>query len=113
MSLADREPQGEKGRRVSEHIVPPKVYIGVFSALMIFTLITVLAAMADLNHIFSGFNVLVALAIATFKASLVVLYFMHLRYSPKRTQLVIIASVFWLAVMLFMTMSDYASRPWS
>lgn len=98
---------------MSEHIVPPKVYLTVFTALMVGTLVTVLAAMADLNHIFSGLNVLVALGIATLKASLVILYFMHLRYSPRRTQLVIVASVFWLALMLFMTWSDYASRPWS
>ena len=98
---------------MSEHIVSRKVYFAVFSALMICTLLTVLAAEADLNHIYSGLNVMVALAIASFKASLVVLYFMHLRYSPKRTQLVIIASLFWLGIMLFMTMSDYASRPWS
>lgn len=98
---------------MSEHIVSPKVYLGVFSALMICTFLTVVAAKADLNQYFSGLNVIVALTIASLKASLVVLYFMHLRYSPKRTQLVIAASVFWLAIMLFMTMSDYLSRPWS
>ena len=98
---------------MSEHIVSPKAYLGVFSALMICTFLTVVAAKADLNQYFSGLNVIVALTIASLKASLVVLYFMHLRYSPKRTQLVIAASVFWLAIMLFMTMSDYLSRPWS
>lgn len=98
---------------MSEHIVSPKLYLGVFSALMICTFLTVVAAKADLNQYFSGLNVIVALTIASLKASLVVLYFMHLRYSPKRTQLVIAASVFWLAIMLFMTMSDYLSRPWS
>jgi cytochrome c oxidase subunit IV len=55
-------------------------------------------------------NIVIALAIATLKATLVVLYFMHARYSPKRTQLVIISAVFWLAIMLALTMSDYASR---
>jgi cytochrome c oxidase subunit 4 len=98
---------------VSEHIVSPKVYLAVFSALMICTFLTVVAAKADLNQYFSGLNVIVALTIASLKAALVVLYFMHLRYSPKRTQLVIAASVFWLAIMLLMTMSDYLSRPWS
>lgn len=94
------------------HVVSPKIYAVIFGALMVCTLITVKAAEVDLNHYFSGLNILVALTIACFKASLVVLYFMHARYSPKRTQLVIISSVFWLAVMLFMTMSDYISRPW-
>ena len=98
---------------MSEHIVSPKVYLAVFSALMICTFLTVVAAKADLNQYFSGLNVIVALTIASLKAALVVLYFMHLRYSPKRTQLVIAASVFWLAIMLLLTLSDYLSRPWS
>ena len=103
-----------KGARVSEHpIVSPKIYFLIFSVLMICTVITVYAAELDLNHYFPGLNIIVALTIAVFKASLVVLFFMHAKYSPKRTQLVIIASIFWLAVMLFMTMSDYLTRPWS
>ena len=77
---------------------------------MICTVLTVTAAEVDLNAYFRGLNVIVALTIAVFKASLVVLFFMHAKYSAKRTQLVIIASVFWLAIMLFMTMSDYVTR---
>jgi cytochrome c oxidase subunit 4 len=104
----------EKGERVSEHhIVSPKVYFTIFGILMICTVLTVVAAEVDLNRYFSGLNIIVALTIAVFKASLVVLFFMHGKYSPKRTQLEIIASVFWLAIMLFMTMSDYVSRSWS
>jgi len=95
------------------HIVSPKIYFAIFAALMICTLLTVYAATVDLNHIFSGMNIVVALTIATFKAALVVLFFMHGKYSSKRTQMVIICSIFWLAVMLFMTMSDYLSRSWS
>jgi cytochrome c oxidase subunit 4 len=99
---------------VSEHhIVSPKIYIAIFVALMVCTLLTVYAATVDLNQYFSGLNIIVALAIATLKASLVVLFFMHGKYSPKRTQLVIVCSVFWLAIMLFMTMSDYITRLWS
>jgi cytochrome c oxidase subunit IV len=94
------------------HIVSPKVYFTIFGLLMLCTFLTVKAAEFDLNQYFSGLNIIVALVIATFKASLVVLFFMHGKYSPKRTQLVIICSVFWLAVMLFMTMSDYISRSW-
>jgi cytochrome c oxidase subunit 4 len=107
-------PAVERGKLVSEHhIVSPKLYLGIFAALMVCTFLTVAAAKVDLNHYFSGLNIVVALVIATFKASLVVLFFMHGKYSPKRTQLVIICSVFWLAIMLFMTMSDYLSRAWS
>ena len=95
------------------HIVSPKIYVTIFAVLMICTVLTVVAAEVDLNQYFGGLNVIVALTIAVFKASLVVLFFMHGKYSPKRTQMVIIASVFWLAVMLFMTMSDYVTRLWS
>jgi cytochrome c oxidase subunit IV len=93
---------------VSEHIVSPKIYVIIFACLMLCTGITVWAAFQN----FGPFNIVIALGIATFKAALVVLFFMHARYSPKRTQLVIVASVFWLAIMLFMTMSDYISRSW-
>jgi cytochrome c oxidase subunit 4 len=104
----------KKGQRVSEHhIVSPKIYFTIFGILMICTLLTVAAAEIDLNRYFTGLNIIIALTIAVFKASLVVLFFMHGKYSPKRTQLVIIASVFWLAIMLFMTMSDYITRQWS
>jgi cytochrome c oxidase subunit IV len=91
---------------VSEHIVSPKVYVGIFFSLMILTAATVAAAYVNLGQ----FNIVVALAIATLKATLVVLYFMHARYSPKRTQLVIICAVFWLAIMLALTLSDYSTR---
>ena len=95
------------------HIVSPKIYFAIFGVLMICTILTVMAAEIDLNQYFRGLNIIVALTIAVIKASLVVLFFMHAKYSPKRTQMVIIASIFWLAVMLFMTMSDYVTRLWS
>jgi cytochrome c oxidase subunit 4 len=91
---------------VSEHIVSPKVYLAIFAALMIGTALTVWAAFQN----FGKFNIVIALAIATIKATLVVLYFMHARYSPKRTQLVIVCSVFWLAIMLALTLTDYDTR---
>ncbi len=97
---------------MSEHIVPRTTYVIVGSTLLLFTLITYEAAKLDLNHIFPGLNVIVALSIATFKATLVVLYFMHARYSPQRTQLVIISGVFWLALLLSLTLSDYLTRSW-
>jgi cytochrome c oxidase subunit 4 len=73
---------------------------------MVLTAATVGAAYVNLGAL----NIVVALAIATVKATLVVLYFMHARYSPKRTQLVIISAVFWLAIMLALTLSDYSTR---
>jgi len=91
---------------VSEHIVSPKIYFAIFAALMIGTTLTVWAAFQN----FGKFNIVIALVIATIKATLVVLYFMHARYSPKRTQLVIVCSVFWLAIMLALTLADYDTR---
>ena len=90
----------------SEHIVSPGLYLGIILTLMALTIITVLAATLDLGK----FNIVVALAIATAKATLVVLFFMHAKYTPRRTQLVIIAGIFWLIILLFMTLSDYESR---
>jgi cytochrome c oxidase subunit IV len=91
---------------VSEHIVSPKIYLLIFASLMLGTGLTVWAAFQN----FGKFNIVIALGIATIKATLVVLYFMHARYSPKRTQLVIVCSVFWLAIMLALTLSDYDTR---
>ena len=90
----------------TEHIVPPGVYAAIITTLLVLTGITVYAAFVDLGR----FNIVVALLIATIKATLVVLFFMHAKYVPKRTKLVIISGVFWLALLLFMTLSDYASR---
>jgi cytochrome c oxidase subunit IV len=90
----------------TEHIVPPKTYLAIIVTLLILTALTVAAAYVNLGR----FNIVVALAIATIKATFVVLFFMHAKYSPKRTQLVIMAGIFWLIILLFMTLSDYASR---
>jgi cytochrome c oxidase subunit 4 len=90
----------------AEHIVPPTTYVVIIVILLCLTAATVGAAYINLGK----YNIVVALGIATLKASLVVLFFMHAKYSPQRTKLVIIAGIFWLAILLFMTMSDYASR---
>ncbi len=90
----------------SEHIVSPGMYATIITTLLILTGITVGAAYVNLGQ----FNIVVALLIATIKATLVVLIFMHAKYAPERTKLVIIAGIFWLALLLFMTLSDYASR---
>jgi len=89
-----------------EHIVPPGVYATIITSLLILTLLTVYAAYVDMGR----YNIVVALGIATLKATLVVLFFMHAKYVPRRTKLVIMAGIFWLALLLFMTLSDYVSR---
>jgi cytochrome c oxidase subunit 4 len=94
---------------MSEHIVYPRVYITIFCVLMAGTGLTVLAAFQD----FPGpLNAVVALTIAVVKATLVVLYFMHVRYSSRLIWLVIAAALFWLAIMFALTISDYSTRSW-
>src|SRR6266480_1977206 len=94
---------------MSEHIVYPRVYMTIFLALMLGTGLTVLAAFRD----FPGpLNVVVALTIAVVKATLVILYFMHVRYSPRLIWLVVGGSLAWLGVLVIVTMTDYVSRGW-
>ena len=57
-------------------------------------------------------NAIVALTIAVVKATLVILYFMHLRYSSRLTQVVVAAGVCWLIIMIALTLSDYLTRHW-
>jgi cytochrome c oxidase subunit IV len=91
---------------VSEHIVSPKIYVLVLLALLLGTTLTVVAALQD----FGPWNIVIALAIATGKATLVILFFMHARYIRGRTQIVIIAGFFWLAILLGLTLTDYTTR---
>lgn len=94
---------------MSEHIVHPRVYITIFLALMLGTGLTVLAAFRD----FPGpLNAVVAMTIAVVKATLVILYFMHVRYSSRLIWLVISAALFWLAILFALTISDYWTRSW-
>lgn len=83
-------------------------YFAVFAALMVLTALTVWAAYQHLGV----WNTPVALAIAVAKALLVALIFMHLRSAPRLTILVIAASLLWLAILIVITVSDYATRPW-
>lgn len=90
----------------SEHVVSPKIYAAVLAALLVGTVLTVEAAKVDLKQM----NVVVALSIATIKMTLVILFFMHGKYSARRTKLVIVSGFFWLAIMLGLTLADYTSR---
>ena len=73
-----------------EHVVPKTVYLTIFGALMVLTLITV----------------------AVIKATLVVLFFMHVKYASRTTKLVVVASIVWLGFLFFITLSDYVTRGW-
>ncbi len=92
----------------SSHIAPISMYVGIWAALMVFTGITVFAASVEL-HVF---NIVVALLIATIKGSLVVLFFMHLKYSTKLTMVTVIAALFFLLIMFSLSMTDYLTRGW-
>ncbi len=92
----------------SSHVVPVRVYILVLSLLFVFTVITVLAAFVELGPL----NTPLALAIAIFKASIVVLFFMHVRYNTPLMWVFAGAGFFWLLILLALTMQDYVSRDW-
>lgn len=93
---------------MSEHITSPKVYIAIFLALMVLTALTILVAFQHLGP----FNDIVALGIAITKASLVVLYFMHVRHSSPFTKLVVISGFVWLVFLITLTLADYFTRGW-
>lgn len=88
------------------HIVPIPVYLAIFGALLVGTALTVWAAYQD----FGILNLPIALAIASVKASLVVLYFMHVKYASKLTQLASVLGFVWLAILLGMTSSGVLTR---
>jgi len=90
------------------HILPKKMYYAAFAALMVFTAITVMVAFVNLG----AFNFPIALGIAVTKATLVILFFMHVKYSSRLTKLVIASGFFFLIVLFGLTMADYASREW-
>ncbi|HBB87454.1 MAG TPA: oxidase [Blastocatellia bacterium] len=94
---------------MSEHIVSLKIYVMIFLALLVGTALTVFAGLRD----FPGqLNVIIALTIAVVKATLVVLYFMHVRYSSRLIWVVFGSALFWLAILFALTLSDYWTRSW-
>lgn len=90
------------------HVMPLKVYFAVFGALLVLTAVTVQVAYLDLGP----FNIAVALVIAVVKATLVILYFMHVRHSSRLTRLVVASGFIWLLILFALTMGDYATRAW-
>jgi len=89
-----------------EHIAPKKLYYFVFGSLLILTLLTWQIAYIDLGR----WNTVVALIIAITKASLVAAFFMHLRWSASVVRLVLFAALFWLAIMVTLTVGDFFTR---
>ncbi|HKU77720.1 MAG TPA: cytochrome C oxidase subunit IV family protein [Pyrinomonadaceae bacterium] len=94
---------------MSEHIVPVRIYVTIFLVLLVGTALTVLAAFQN----FPGrLNTIVAMAIAVTKATFVVLYFMHVRYSARLVWVIVASALFWLVIMFALTFSDYWTRGW-
>ena len=91
-----------------EHVVPISTYLGVFFALMIGTALTTWVAYIDLGR----WNTVVALTIAVIKMTLVVLFFMHVKYATGLTRVVVLAGFFWLAIMMTLFCTDELTRTW-
>ena len=93
---------------MSGHVSPKSTYYAIFGALMILTGVTVGAAFVNLGSL----NFPVAIAIAITKATLVILFFMHVKYSSRLTKLICGTAFFFLMVLFGLTLSDYLSRGW-
>lgn len=94
---------------MSEPIISSKLYLGIWITLLCLTVITAGVSFIDLGPL----NTVVALVIATFKALLVVLFFMHVKYaSEKLAKMVVVAAIFWLLLLLTLSMADYVTRLW-
>ena len=94
---------------MSEHIVPRTTYFAVFAALLVFTALTVIAATIPFGGIM---NDVVAMTIAVTKMTLVLLFFMHVRYSSRLIWVIVASMFFWLLILLTLTLTDYSSRDW-
>ena len=92
----------------NEHVTSSGLYVAIWVILMVLTGTTVFAASVDLGI----FNIVVALLIATIKGTLVVLFFMHLKYSPKLTMATVIAAMFFMFLLFSLSMTDYLTRDW-
>ena len=90
----------------AEHVVPVRIYLLIFAALIVLTAVTTFVAFVDLG----AMNVVVMLLIAFAKATLVVLYFMHVRFTSRLTQLAAASGFAWLAILIGLTLSDVLTR---
>ena len=90
------------------HIAPTRNYLVVFGTLMVLTTVTVAAAFTNLGSL----NFPIAIAIALTKATVVIMFFMHVKYSSKLTKFMVASSVFFLMCLFGLTFTDYLSRGW-
>jgi cytochrome c oxidase subunit 4 len=104
----DHGPNHEGGHEGEMHIVPPRIYLIVGAILLFLTGVTVWASFLELNV----WNPVIALFIACVKATIVVLFFMHVKYSSKLTKLTVGAGLFTFLTLIAMTLADYFTRAW-
>jgi cytochrome c oxidase subunit 4 len=104
----DHDPNEQDVHDTLNHIVPPSIYIAIGSALLVLTGVTVAVSFVDLGV----FNAVVALFIACLKATLVILFFMHVKYSSKLTKLTVFSGLFLFSVLIALTLADYTTRAW-
>lgn len=90
------------------HVVPVRTYVLIFAILMALTATTIWVAFQD----FGPLNNVIALTIAVIKMTLVILFFMHVRYATRLTWLVVVSGFIWLVLLILILMSDYFSRGW-
>ncbi len=81
----------------------------IFAILLVGTALTVIAAFIDFPY---GLNAIVAMTIAVAKATFVVLYFMHVRYSTRLVWVIVAAALFWMGILFAFTLADYFTRGW-
>jgi cytochrome c oxidase subunit 4 len=92
---------------MASRILRPGIYILVYATLLTITCVSVYVSFLDLPHVW---HVVIALIIASCKTSLVVLFFMHVLYSPRLTWIVTLTAIFWLGILIINTLADYFSR---
>ena len=107
MNEITHQPAAEHGEH-EHHVTPPIVYMVIFGCLLVFTALTVGASYLEMGV----YNPIVALAIGVIKATLVVLFFMGVKYSTKLTKLTLGAGLFTFLALIGMTLADYISRAW-
>ena len=107
--MADGHAHAEHGHGEGHgHISPKSMYYTIFGTLMVLTAVTVGVAFVNLGIL----NFPVAISIAIFKATLVILFFMHVKYSSRLTKMIVGMAFFFLAILFGLTLTDYLSRGW-
>jgi cytochrome c oxidase subunit 4 len=98
------------------HVVPLSTYYKIFGALMVLLILTVVAAEFDMGRIlgpsYAWMNIVIALAIAGYKAALIIMYFMHVKFSSRLITIFAFMAYFFVGILFLMTYGDYFTRSW-